>query len=242
MAKTTSKSFLFLSLLIGFVLAGGAGFYYVQEERAARAEETARLAQEDAARQHREALYKSFEGILNDFIGSFAGEMKAYKKQRLILREIKQSYNFETLEDAKANYTLFIEDLAPTLRKSAITVMDIFPRTEARILELVEEEDAETKALFLDEWQAMKQKRSADCIAFFEIEDEMLQAYEELLKFYYVHANLFQVDPENGAIVFSRPEDAEKEKELLERITAVKKGSPILRATKRRKKILLFSS
>jgi hypothetical protein len=218
--RNSFLTFVMLAVIGGMV----AGAYYIKTELDARAQELAMLAQEEAERVHKQALFQGFEDILNGFVGDFAKRMTVYKKQRRILREITQSYNFENLEDAGQNYNLFIKEMAPMLRKASIDVMDIFPETEARILALLEGEAKEERAIIFDEWQGMKREQSAVYIRFFENEDALLQAYERLLKFYYVHANLYVVESDTGEILFARPEDEEKEKQLLARISAVKKN------------------
>lgn len=164
-----------------------------------------------------------FELYLDQFKEELKVKAKEYKKSRSLLKEIFSPYNFETPEYTKENYTIFKEQITPNLRGKSGEIINIFERYQKIITENLGNKDSEISKLFLSQWQEMSRKQLGNYINFFTKEEQLIQAYEELMEFYYVHSNLFKVDIENNEIIFERAQDKETETILREQIKVLRK-------------------
>lgn len=224
-----------IALLVASVLLAvgtGAGFYMLkkkeQDAELQEIREQARL--EEVRALHRMALYKKFETILNAFIADFSKQISTYKKHRSILKEILLPYNFETPEYAKESYETFHNEIAPSLRREAISVMDVFASKRKDVKSLLKSEPPEDSATILDEWKKMETEKVQIYIDFFDSEDALLKAYDDLLKFYYVQSNFYTVDRNTGVMEFKDENIALQEKELLGAIDAIKNNQKKIRS------------
>ncbi|MCB1782723.1 MAG: hypothetical protein KDI13_01890 [Alphaproteobacteria bacterium] len=215
-----------LKTILPVILAGalGIGAYFGYTEYNRRQEEIRQQheSEEQARKEHDLALEKSFETVLNDFLKEFRDKAADYKEQRFLLMEITEPINFETPQYAADNFNLFKNHLAPTLHKNAIEVMGVFDSYGKKVQALLASEPKETQDKIWGEWQNMRARQVDVYIKYFEQEDRLIAAYEELLKFYYQRANMYHYDKKSDKLVFSMPPDREVERGFYQKIERIK--------------------
>lgn len=211
--NTTNLFFalIFLALIIG----GGAAFYIQKQHIQAKQLGAAELKQR---KEEKAAIQVLFDNYLNDFKADLSAKAKIYKESRSVLKDIKSPYNFETPEYAKENYDLFKNSVAPSLRGQADGIMEIFQNYDKKIKEDLGNSEDATQEVFFEKWTEMAHEQLDKYIDFFVKEDELIQAYDDLITFYYTHSNRYTVDVEKNEFFFGREEDGRKAAELLKRI------------------------
>ncbi len=220
--KTSSNNTAWLvSILAVIAFAGAIGGYMVydyNQERLAeqQREEAQKNSDEQAAMKALYALY----------IDSFKSDLKRaaleYKESRKILSDISNPLNFETLEDAKANYEIFSQDIAPALRKRSQNLVDVFERYIMAMREDAAHKKNSIEDVFFTEWEAMSKEQLGHTVTFLSYEEDILQTYEELMKFYYTHAKRYRVDEQTGEFVFNNEDDLKTHDDLKMRIRALR--------------------
>lgn len=200
MAKNTTKIVVTLGIIVALigVLVLGV-FVWKSNESRKKAEEIARLAAE------REETENAYEAVLNGFVKNVATEIKAYKQQRLVLREMVRPHNFETPDFARLSYEEFKNQTRPALHKQAERVLSVFDISGAELDQVLEGRDPEAADFLRAKWQAMKAEQRPPYEAYFAREEKVLDAYEELLRFYFVKSKTLKVVEDE--IVFSDPDD-----------------------------------
>lgn len=224
-----SKTFLTISLILLLALVLGAsagGVYLYKEHRAKKIEAEILKKEQEIAKlkkeQRRAELDILFKQYIEDFTADLKKQAKSYKENLTVLREMFNAYNFETPEYTKENYQLFKNQVAPSLRADSDALIEIFQSYSERLEQDLAQEDSDLKEQFRAEWRAMKDDQLDQYISFLTHQEELLQAYSELITFYYVHSNLFTVDNENNVFLFTREEDAQAHDEILQKIEVLK--------------------
>ncbi len=164
---------------------------------------------------------KKFERFLNRFLKNFASEVREYKEFRRVLKEFKSPVNLENTTFAKESYDMFRQEIAPALRKKAHAVMLVFQDANEQVDILLMDQPKDTQERLKQVWKQMEYEHVHALVGFFESEETLVQAYEDLLKFYYVHSKNYTVSTA-GKIIFTKDAYAEKEKALLKRIDDIK--------------------
>ena len=223
-----SKHNLIIAVIIFLLFTTGGATYYVyhQQQTALKAKaEQERIAAENKEKKDKTRLeiQKLFDLYLNNFKNELHEKAKSYKKARNILKEIKNPYNFETPEYAKENYTLFKKTIAPSLRQKASDIINTFDIYRKKVEANLKDKDNELQQDFLKKWKDMNQQQLTKYVDFFSKEEDLVQAYDDLITFYYVHSRLYEVDIEKNQFNFSRKEDEKKASELLERVKTLQK-------------------
>ncbi len=165
---------------------------------------------------------KTFEDFLNGFLGQLTKNVRDYKKDRRILKEVLNSFNLEGTSNIEKSYKVFREEIAPMLRKKRHDIIDIFKREDERILVLLEKQPKQTQEKIIKQWKDIKNEHLSGLIDFFELEEQLIQAHEKILKFYFVHSKLFRVDLQSGKIIFSQEKYRMQETELLKDIEDIR--------------------
>jgi hypothetical protein len=212
MIATKNKYMMMGVIALGLVCLGGGGFVLVQEYQKSQAEQAALKAIEE----ERAAAAQEYEDLLNAFIKDMATQAGAYKIQRKVLREIARPYNFEKPEYAKESYEEFMSEIAPGLRRQAIQVMNVFDIFGAKLELASMDKPAEMKDYINQKWQEMKSDTGKNYISYFEKEEVILKAYEELLRFYFVKSKTLKAT--EAEVTFENPEDKAQEQVLLKKI------------------------
>ncbi len=207
------------------ILIIGGTFYKVHYDKQ---QEIKRIEQEIEAEKLRKAKQREELNQLFDLhITNFKNELKenasSYKNSRLVLKEIFSPHNFETKEYTKEIYLLFKNNVAPNLRTKANEIINIFVKYKELLENDIGKHDSDTKKQFLLKWHEASQEQLNRYIDFFTKEEELIQAYEELVTFYYVHSNLFSVDIKNNIFLFDREEDKRTETKLKNKIQSIKR-------------------
>ena len=164
---------------------------------------------------------KKFERFLNRFLRDFTLEVREYKKFRGVLKEFKSPVNLENTEFAKESYDMFRQGIAPELRKKAHAVMLVFQDANEQVDILLMDRPKETQERLKKVWKQMEFEHVHALVGFFESEERLIKAYEELLKFYYVHSKNYTVNSA-GKVIFTKNSYAEMEAVLLGKIDSIK--------------------
>lgn len=204
--KNTKYTIVILSL-VTILLLGGAVLY-----SGMRAENARQFAFE-AAQKARQAAVQEYEVVLTGFVRDIAKEMKVYKTQRTILREITRAHNFQSKEDAQKNYDEFKGVVVPGLRDQGEKVLKVFDAYSQKIDQVLQTKPEETKKFIKLRWSMMHDKEYQYYRSFFTSDLAVLMGYQELLKFYADKFGTYKIVDDK--FVFEDPQDLKAEQELL---------------------------
>ena len=207
------------------IIAITGGYCKIQIDKQARIKEQNQKIEAEKIRKQTEKdeLNQLFDQHINNFKTDLKSHTSAYKKSRLVLKEIFSPHNFETKEYTKEIYLLFKNDVAPNLRIKADEIINIFIKYKYFLQTDISNQDDNLQKLFLLKWQEASKAQLSKYIDFFTKEEELIQAYEELITFYYIHSNLFSVDIKNNIFLFDRDEDKSTETKLKNKIYTLKR-------------------
>lgn len=169
-----------------------------------------------------EIFAKEFETFLNNFLKELSKEIRQYKKDRRILKEAVDPFNLIGTQNAEQSYRVFKEEIAPLLKKKSERVMGVFERANTVVKALLTDKPEDTQSVLMAEWEALEKVHMSKLLDFFENEDRLINAHEELLKFYFIHSKLYTVDMDSGEIIFNSEKHREKEKAILDKINKIK--------------------
>lgn len=218
-----SGFFLFLALA-----AGGYGYHlHLYEMEKLRIQEELKIRQaEERAKKIQEEKDAEFQKItqqyLDDFRDTLGEKMKAYKKNRRMVRELIKPFNHETVEDSKNSYTHFTKELLPYLRSQSSDVIDTFQVYRSALDTQVFPDDDERQEEFINLWHDMTKDQLDKYVNYFIQDDILLSVYRELIEFYYVHSNLMKVDLDENVFLFDRKKDELKHLEILSRLKDIR--------------------
>lgn len=214
-----------LIILVFLFITVAGGLYQLHLYKQHQDEIHAQQAKAEQAQkeQTRAELNKLFEQYLTNFKDDLKTKAASYKDSRTVLKEILSPYNFETREYTKENYLLFKDNVAPNLRNKAADIINIFAKYKDNLQADLKSQDNKIQEMFLLKWQDMSNKQLAKYIDFFTKEEALIQAYEELITFYYVHSNLFSIDVEENVFLFDREKDKKEELALRKKIKVLRK-------------------
>ncbi len=168
--------------------------------------------------KRRSEISSLFDEYLNNFKNELHEKAKLYKKSRKILKSIISPHNFENQEYTKENYFLFKNNIAPDLRAKSAEIIVIFQKYKEKINAELDTQENDLNKLFLSKWQEMSHEQLNKYINFFTKEDELIQTYDELITFYYIHSKLFKIDLENNKFIFTQDKYQKKEEYLHQKI------------------------
>lgn len=171
------------------------------------------------------AFAKEFETFLNNFLKELVKETAQYKKDRRILKEAIDPFNLIGTENAEQSYRVFRTEIGPMLRKKGEKLIGLFAKSEKVVQGLLADQPPAAKEKLFSAWKDLEKQHMNGLLDFFENEDKLIAAHEELLKFYFVHSKLYTVDMDTGAIVFSNEKYTAREAELRGAIEKLKKGA-----------------
>ena len=225
--KSENSFIVVFFVLIVLCVCGGAAYYiHNQNQIVLKEEQQSQLETQKKKNEHnRQELQALFDTYLNNFKSELREKATDYKNTRIVLKDIKNPYNFETPEYAKENYDLFKKSIAPSLRQKASGIIGVFETYNKKIESNLKDKGNDLQRVFLEKWKEMSQKQLTKYVAFFSKEEELIQAYDDLITFYYVHSRRYEVDVETDQFTFSRKEDERKATELLERVNTLQKSS-----------------
>ena len=222
--KGISSFFLISVLVLCLFAALGVGFYLYQVNVrqasiiAQKEQQAAELKAQEEREKRKAEIQTLFDTYLNAFKGELVHKASIYKKTRKLLKDLIRPVNFRNTQFAKENYDLFKESLAPSLREQSEDMIGIFARYSDQIEKELSGEGDELEEFFLSQWKEMTKEQLETYVDFFAREEEMIQAYDELVTFYYSHSKRYVVDEEKNTFVFSDPSDDKKAKALLKRV------------------------
>jgi hypothetical protein len=195
-----------IPVVVAVVILGIGGSVYYKQYSADQKERTAR-----------DALNQSFEDFLNNFLKNVHAGMVDYKQERKVLVEATGPRNLVDPAYVEENHQL-VQTLIPSLHQRMANVIKTFEDAELEIARLLEGQPETVKAGILKKWADLKSAQGAVYIGYFAAENDILTAYDDLMRFYYSKRNEFTVVPETNALVFKNPKDDDEAKRLQQRI------------------------
>jgi hypothetical protein len=229
-SKQRGKNVLFKGVLaLCLCLAFGGGVYAYKSHMHAKALSVQKelAAAEAKAQEEREKRRAEIQILFDAYLNAFKGELfikaNTYKKTRKLLKNLIRPVNYIDTASAKENYFLFKESLAPSLRKQSVDIIDIFERYSNKNQKELADEENDLHRIFQDQWEDMLRDQLTNYINFFAREEELIQAYDALITFYYTHSKRFVVDDLGDDLEFSNPKDKEKAQLLIKRINDLQK-------------------
>ena len=223
LSKKESRISILVSVLFVFsILVSAGGYLFVKHVSQREAAEQARdlIESDKIVEPEVPDISQDFENLLNEFLASIAGQSKAYKTQRKILFELSKPANLREKDYIEENYAL-AKGMLPTLHTKMNRLIKTFEMTENNTRLLLEGQSDETRAAVWSEWQDLKVKQITPYIAFFSVESQILEVYEELMDFYYVKQNKYIVDLDTGRMDFKLEADGEAHQVLKDRMSAL---------------------
>ena len=182
------------ALVIGAVVGGWLVFAPSLEE--------AEVAQMDQG----PSFEQQFEDVLNTLLRKTAEKAGDYKMRRRVLAELVKPENLITPEYIQENHEM-VQELVPELRSTMEEIMGAFSRADMAVKTLVRGQTPEQSSAVLKEWARLKADQAGAYILFFETEDGILSAYEELMALYFDTQGRFALDAETQEMVFEHPQD-----------------------------------
>lgn len=165
-------------------------------------------------------LEQRFVDFLNDFLRDVNKGMVEYKKERQALVQALGPANLRDPAYVEENY-LFVQTVIPSLRQRMADVIKIFEDAEMEVDALLLNQPPDIQKKVLDKWKEMKQRHGEAFISYFELENELLTAYDNLMAFYNSRKGAFEVDLNSRTVIFKDPADAVQEERLRGVITQI---------------------
>ncbi len=210
-----------LPLIILFSIGAIAvsGFLVYEHEQKQQRIEQQRILEEKHAKEERKKikaeLQALFDVYLNDFKIEIQKKTREYKEARKALKDIITPLNFETPAYAKESFDVFKEVIKPSLQKQADDLISIFEKYRTKIREDIEQKDSDATQEFISQWKEKSDEQLSKFIDFLAKETNVIQAYDELITFYYSRSNLYTVNKDLKIFIFNRDEDIEEHARLL---------------------------
>ncbi|MCB1531944.1 MAG: hypothetical protein KDJ35_03645 [Alphaproteobacteria bacterium] len=168
-------------------------------------------------------LNQQFEYTLNVMLRDVAVKTSEYQKTRKVMEDLVQPENFEKPDYIDENYLVFQETL-PALKEKSAEILTVFEKADADINALAAKKDEKGRAVILEQWSELKQKDAAAYQRFFELEAELLEAYDRLMRFYYVKRGTYTYNSETQRIEFKNESDDALQKNLILQINRMERA------------------
>ncbi len=221
-----------IALFIGF---GAGGYSYYKQIEAKRIAEE-RIAAEEAAK--REAEQKELNALYDKYINEFKEDIRQkvaeYNTEKKLIAQITSPYNYETPEFAKENLKIYQDQLSPSLRGKIENIIAVFGEYQSKLENDTSKNNTELQAFLLKRWKKMSDEMLDLYVSYFSNEQDLLIAYEELMKFYYTRSTVYTVNFEENTFEFKREEDRAEQEKLSGMIEAIEQnGKNILSQSKK---------
>lgn len=211
------KKIVFSVALLAVLAGGGYAAYHFDLLKQPEAEQS--VAAVETSTENRQA----FEDFLNDFLKQVATEAQAYKQRRTVLVSLLQPENLKNSAYIQENEKL-AEETTQGLQAQMDKIMSAFDQGDQKVAELVEHFAPEDRAGILESWKTQRDKRANQFLAYFTSEQEIIGAYNELLKLYADKRDAMSVDVANKKIMFTNPEDQVAADQITDKIAALSKA------------------
>lgn len=214
------KHIIIVNLVLGLIILGGVSYVVWKKGPVPTPEEQSQInleLQEESANQR-------FSSLLDEMVKKLANRATDYRQQRLVLQETLHPVNFETPDNAKESYRVFVHEVVPLLNRSADSVMAVFAEYDKKMEKLLGTAPDDLRTEIAAQWEEMRTTQLSDYVAFFEKEDRIIAAYQDLLKFYAQHSASYTVNVETESFVFNNTSVAVEEKRLLAALEEIKKS------------------
>lgn len=220
-------------LAIFVVLCAGVSYPAYEFYKNHKAEQARQIliAKKKAEKKIRdqEAIANLQASHIEDFKADLKAAAKDYKDYTKILVELVRPQNFISEQYAKENYTLFTQDIEPTVRMKADRLLNVFPHYRKKLESLISDDTTPIKQKFLSEWREMHDVQLARSVEIMTLDDRLLDAYADLITFYYTYSRRYHVDLDAEEFVFKSEKDEEKQKVLLKVIADLRREKLTLR-------------
>jgi len=184
------KSKLVLVVALGAALGGGAylALDYYQDQQALRAQvkaEAEQKAVEDAERKAQEEqrvveLTAEFESFLNGFIAEISKASREYKASKAVMKGLVKPETMAMAAYAEENYKLG-EATILNMKLQMDEMMQIFQKADEQFEALIEKWPEGRRDTINKSWSELRDARLNQLVGFFESENDVLAAMQELL-------------------------------------------------------------
>lgn len=184
------KSKLVLVVALGAALGGGAylALDYYQDQQALRAQvkaEAEQKAVEDAERKAQEEqrvveLTAEFESFLNGFIAEISKASREYKASKAVMKGLVKPETMAMAAYAEENYKLG-EATILNMKLQMDEMMQIFQKADEQFEALIEKWPEGRRDTINKSWIQLRDARLNQLVGFFESENDVLAAMQELL-------------------------------------------------------------
>lgn len=209
------KKKLSIAVLIVFMAVVGifAGHYFYERDVSELTTETVLNPQEDTSAKK----LKEFEDALNEFLQTIASDVQIYKNNRKMLVSLVQPENIRNSSYIEENQAL-ASDTVESLQAQMDKIMNQFAQTDKKMTALAHNFDEAGRTEIIRRWQFLRDENSKKLVSYFESDQKILEAYNELLQFYARKREAMSVDVANKKIMFTNPEDQKVADEIIRRI------------------------
>lgn len=217
MTSSKSKPSLMVPIIVSVILFSAIGtgaYFYLDYQKtqniAAQENKLKQKKHSEAVEKKRAAIQKLYDEYLNSFITDLDKAMRDYKQSRAALKFIRSPSNFSTPERAQKTHTQLKKGIAPALREKSYDIIDTFSNYDQKVQDDLKNKQSAIEAVFLEKWTAMSREKLVAYINFFEKEEKIIRAHEDLVDFYYAKSQAYTVDLTTNKFVFKRPSDRKK--------------------------------
>ncbi len=173
---------------------------------------------EEAAQKATQANFtKKFQDVLDEFLHNVQSKAKEYKLRRKVVVELVKPENLGNPAYVQENQTM-MESLIPELKTKMDEIMGEFSRAETEIRDAIAVQPPDKQQEILNKWRAVRDKQASHFLTFFASEQEVLQAYQDMMQFYKDRQGAYIFDQSTNSLLFNNPADKPQERELRERI------------------------
>ena len=178
----------------------------VVEEPAPFIPDVAEVEEQEAVLSADASIEERFEFTLNAMLRDVAAKTQEYQKIRKVMQELAHPDSFADPQYIEENFLLF-QEVVPQLYEKSSEILRAFENADSEIKTLASEKSEEARAVILQQWQKLKQEQAGAYQKFFELEGDVIQAHDRLMRFYYTKREFYAVSAETGQIEFLREND-----------------------------------
>lgn len=148
-------------------------------------------------------LAQDFEDVLNGLLNDVQDKVKAYKRARTVLTEIVQPVNLARPENVTENADV-MQRVIPDLRGKMDGIMLAFERADEQVNGVLAGAEGAAQDKLLAIWRQTRDQHVTDYVAFFEVEEQIIDAHSALMAFYQRALPYYSYDAQADQLVFNQ--------------------------------------
>lgn len=195
------NKYLSIGLVLAVVIVGGLLADWYASSVWDRQQAERELAGLEVRQAENDELAQGFEDVLNGLLDNVQAKVLAYKRARKVLTEIVQPVNLARLDNMDENIAM-MDRIIPDLRGKMDGIMLAFETADGQVKALLNGVEAESQAKLLKTWTDTRSGYANDYLAFFELEEQVIDAHRALMAFYQQAAGQFVYAAETDLLVF----------------------------------------